>query len=264
MPGSPTNCGPMTDPRFATTEDAFLGGQLRLRQPASGHRAGHDALLLAAATPAVAGQRVVEFGAGVGVAGLSVARRAGIALWLVEIDPWLADLARANAAANAIDADVVTLDVTAAAAAFAAAGLPPDSADVVLMNPPFHDAARHRPSPDPGRAAAHLATADTPQDWVHAARRVLKPSGVLTLIWRADGLAEILATLGRGFGGIVVLPVHGDASAPAIRVIVRAVKASRAPTEIWPGLTLRDAAGAADPYIGQVLAGKAVLPLAMR
>ena len=64
------NCGTMTDPvqaEFAdVTEDMFLGGQLRLRQPRRGHRAGHDAILLAAATPARAGHRVVEFGAGVG------------------------------------------------------------------------------------------------------------------------------------------------------------------------------------------------------
>ena len=57
------------------TEDAFLGGQLRLRQPKSGHRAGHDAMLLAAATAARPGDRVVDFGAGVGAAGLAVASR---------------------------------------------------------------------------------------------------------------------------------------------------------------------------------------------
>ena len=75
MPGLPTNCGPMTEPSGEFTEDAFLGGQLRLRQPKSGHRAGHDAMLLAAATPARPGDRVVDFGAGVGAAGLAVARR---------------------------------------------------------------------------------------------------------------------------------------------------------------------------------------------
>ena len=37
------------------TEDAFLGGRLRLRQPLKGHRAGHDAILLAAATGVLAG-----------------------------------------------------------------------------------------------------------------------------------------------------------------------------------------------------------------
>jgi len=59
------NCGRMSDPT-ATTEDAFLGGQLRLRQPKSGHRAGHDAVLLGGCEPAARpGDRVVEFGAGV-------------------------------------------------------------------------------------------------------------------------------------------------------------------------------------------------------
>ena len=86
----------MTDPALDLTEDAFLGGQLRLRQLKSGHRAGHDAVLLAAATSARSGDRVADLGAGVGVAGLAVARRvAGIDLVLVEIDAVLADLARA-------------------------------------------------------------------------------------------------------------------------------------------------------------------------
>jgi hypothetical protein len=161
--------GTMTDPAQSDlsdiTEDMFLGGQLRLRQPRRGHRAGHDAILLAAATPVKAGQRIVEFGAGIGAAGLSVARRvAGIDLVLVEIDPALAALARANADANGLKAQVVSLDVTASADVFAASDLSPDSADVVLMNPPFNDAGRHRSSPDPARQRAHVAGADT-LDW---------------------------------------------------------------------------------------------------
>ena len=75
---------PVTEPRADFTEDAFLAGRLRLRQPKSGHRAGHDAMLLAAATAARPGQRVVDFGAGIGAAGLALARRvAGIDLALV-------------------------------------------------------------------------------------------------------------------------------------------------------------------------------------
>ncbi len=179
----------MSEPSGEFTEDAFLGGQLRLRQPRSGHRAGHDAMLLAAATLARSGDRVVDFGAGVGAAGLAVAKRvAGIELVLVEIDSVLAGLARGNAAANAIAADVVVLDVTSAADAFAAAGLAPDSVDVVLMNPPFNDSARHRASPDKARRIAHVATSATLESWIHAGRRILKSGGVLTLIWRADGL----------------------------------------------------------------------------
>src|SRR3978361_701270 len=94
MPASTMNYGPNTDAFSRTgndftgqafTEDGFLGGQLRLRQLKSGHRAGHDAMLLAAATSARSGDRLADFGAGVGAARLAVARRvAGIKLVLVE------------------------------------------------------------------------------------------------------------------------------------------------------------------------------------
>src|SRR3954464_7124221 len=159
MRALPTNCGPMSNPVVDVSEDAFLGGQLRLQQLKSGHRAGHDAVLLAAATPARPGDRVADLGAGIGVAGLSVARRVGgIDLVLVEIDPVLSDLARGNAAANEIAAEVIVLDVEADAATFESRGLVPDSVDLVLMNPPFNDPARHRRSPDDARGLAHVAT----------------------------------------------------------------------------------------------------------
>jgi tRNA1(Val) A37 N6-methylase TrmN6 len=255
----------MTDPALDVSEDAFLGGQLRLRQLKSGHRAGHDAVLLAAATPAQAGDRVADLGAGVGVAGLAVARRvAGIDLVLVEIDATLAGLARANADANAIPARVIVLDVESAAAAFAAAGLGPDSVDAVLMNPPFNDPARHRTSPDKARGIAHVATATTLANWIHAARRILKSAGTLTLIWRADGIAEVLAALDHGFGSLEILPVHGDARMPANRILVRAIKGGRAPTQIQPALMLNDESGVPNKQVQEILAGKGILPLANR
>ena len=245
------------------TEDAFLGGKLRLRQPKSGHRAGHDAMLLAAATSARSGDRVVDFGAGVGAAGLALAKRvAGIKLVMVEIDEALAALARDNAAANAIAAEVAVLDVASTPEAFVAAGLSPDSVEVVLMNPPFNDSVRHRASPDKAREIAHVATVTTLENWVHAARRILKSGGALTLIWRADGLGEVLGALDRGFGSLVILPVHGDAAAPAIRVLIRAIKGGKAPLRIHGGLMLNDEQGVPNKQVQDILAGKTILPLA--
>jgi tRNA1(Val) A37 N6-methylase TrmN6 len=253
----------MTEPHFETTEDAFLGGQLRLRQPKSGHRAGHDAMLLAAATPARPGDRVVDFGAGVGAAGLALATRIpGIEIVLVEIDGRLAELARGNAASNGVQANVIAMDIASGADVFAAAGLSPDSVDVVLMNPPFNDSRRHRASPDKSREIAHVADATTLDSWVHAARRILKSGGALSLIWRADALAEILSALDRGFGSLAVLPVHGDCTAPAIRVLIRAIKGGRAPTQICAGVMLNDGSGVPNKQVQEILAGKGVLPLA--
>src|SRR5438270_4962406 len=170
MRASPTNCAAMTERLRETTEDAFLGGQLRLRQPKSGHRAGHDAMLLAAATLARSGDRVVDFGAGVGAAGLALAKRVpAIQLLLVEIDPELAELARGNAASNAIAADVITLDVTSAPAQSPAQVLAPDSVGVDLMNPRFNDPPRHRLCPDRARAVARERGAAALGDGVRAA-----------------------------------------------------------------------------------------------
>ncbi len=254
----------MTEPLPPFTEDAFLGGRLRLRQFKSGHRAGHDAMLLAAATSARSSDRVVDLGAGVGAAGLALAKRVtGIELVLVEIDEALAELARSNAAANAIAAEVVVLDVTSAPATFADAGMSPDSVDVVLMNPPFNNAARHRASPDKAREIAHVATDATLEGWIHAARRILKSGGVLTMIWRADGLAELLAALDRGFGSFAILPVHGDAASPAIRVLVRAIKGGKAPLRMHAALILNGETAMPNRQAQDVLEGKAVLPLAI-
>ena len=93
--------------------------------------------------------------------------------------------------------DVIVLDVTDDAGAFAAAGLAPDSADVVLMNPPFNDPARHRASPDQARASAHMAPAGMLAAWIHAARRDGLSAGQ-----RPDHTRRIVAILvcrGRAF-----------------------------------------------------------------
>jgi tRNA1(Val) A37 N6-methylase TrmN6 len=228
---------------LAITEDAALGGRLRLKQPRHGHRFGHDAILLAAAVTAKPGDRAVELGAGVGAAGLAVmARVPGIDLTLVEIEPGLSALASANIAANgfADSARAVTLDVLAEPGEFTAAGLAPASADHVFMNPPFNTST-HQASPERLRRRAHAGSDETLPIWIRCATRMLRPSGHLTLIWRADGLAEVLAALAEaGLGAIVVRPVHPRSDEPAIRVICRATKGGTGPLSLLPGLALND------------------------
>ena len=226
------------------TDDAVLGGRLILRQPRAGHRVGHDAVLLAAATDAASGDHAVELGAGVGAAGLALAQRvAGLALRLVEIDPSLAALAEHNAVQNGLGdrVRVAVLDVTGSDDAFASKGIFPGAAARVLMNPPFNDPARQNVSPDPQRRLAHAASPGTLEQWTARAAHLLAPSGILTVIWRADGLGDVLSALDRHFGGVAVMPVYPRPDAAAIRVLVRATKGSDAPFALAPGLTLNDA-----------------------
>jgi tRNA1(Val) A37 N6-methylase TrmN6 len=183
----------------------------------------------------------------------------------VEIDARLAALARENAQLNDLAGRVrsVVLDVAAPARAFAAAGLPQETFARVLMNPPFNDPARQRASPDRRRRQAHAAApAATLAAWTKTAARLLRPRGTLTLVWRADGLGDVLKALAPAFGEIAVLPVHPKPGEGAIRVLVRATKASRAPMSLYPGLVLNDPSGRPIPEAEAVLRAGAALALA--
>jgi tRNA1(Val) A37 N6-methylase TrmN6 len=247
------------------SEDAILGGRLRLRQPRRGHRVGHDAVLLAAACPARAGDAIADLGAGVGSVGLAVAARVpDVSVTLIEIDPKLAALASENVRLNGL-ADRVrafALDAAGPARAFAAVGLAPESFHCVLMNPPFNDPVRQRVSPDRTRRLAHAAPRATLAAWTRTAARLLRPRGTLSLIWRADGLTDVLTALAPAFGAVTVLPVHGKPGEPAIRVLIRATKGSRAPLGLLPGLVLNDGEGRMTAEAEAVLRGGEGLLLA--
>jgi len=238
------------------TDDAVLNGRLRLLQKRTGHRIGHDAILLAAAVPARPGERIVDLGAGVGAAGLAVAVRVPeLAVTLVERAPDLAALARQNAERNGMAERVqaLALDIGEGPEVFSRLGLEPGGADGVMMNPPFNDPSRQNVSPDAMRKDAHVMSGSGLAAWIDAAGYLLRDGGALTMIWRADGLADVLAALSPRFGSLSVLPIHGRAGQPAIRIIVRAVKGARAPLTVLPGFDLNDRDGRATQAAEAVL-----------
>ncbi|CAH1654487.1 tRNA1(Val) A37 N6-methylase TrmN6 [Hyphomicrobiales bacterium] len=226
-------------------EDQLLDGRLLLRQPRKGHRAGTDAILLAAALPALAGGTLLDIGAGVGTVGLSAALlRPTLRAALLERDPELAALARRNAELNGLAGRITTItaDVTAPAAELTAAGLGEAAFDAVAMNPPFYPPGGTRASPTPNRKAAHVAEGDL-GPWLRAARRVLRPGGLIAIIHRAEALPDLLAGLSTGFGALTIRPVHGVADRPAIRVIVTAVLNSRKPAALLPAFVINGSGG---------------------
>jgi len=206
-------------------EDGFLGGRLRILQPARGYRAGADAVMLAAACPARAGDSVLELGCGAGVALLCLgARVPGLHLAGLELQPAYAELARRNAAANAIPAELHQGDL-----ARMPAELRGRSFDHVIANPPYFTGGP--PAPDTGRGRARHEATPLSQ-WVEAGLRRLRPGGRLTLIQRADRLAAILAALSGPAGAIAILPVAARAGREAGRIIVSARKGARAPLRL--------------------------------
>jgi len=248
----------------AATEDAFLGGALRVLQPEDGYRAGLDAVLLAATVEARRGDRALDMGAGVGVVGLAAARRMpDIEVTLVERDPGLAALARRNVGRNGLDGrvHVIVADVTRPLRELPELGGLADSFDHVLANPPYHVEGRGTLAAEPVKAAANAMPAGALERWMRFGAAMLRPGGALTLIHRPDALEGLLAALARRFGGVVLLPVHPRDGEPASRLLVRAVKGSRAPLRLRPGLILHNADHGFRPQVEAILRDGAALDI---
>jgi len=242
------------------TTDALLGGLVRLKQPRKGQRASADAVMLAAAVGAKAGARVLELGCGSGVAMLCLAARLKtVTVAGLELQPDLVALCARNIAANGVEDRLSIFEGDIRARRIA--GLAPNSFDQVFANPPYFDVARHRVSPHAGRAAARAETEDADLGhWVAAMLRYAKPNAGLTLIHKAERLGDILSALDGKAGAIRVIPLWSKAGQPAKRVIVKAVKGSKAPLTLTPGLVLHRADGSYLPEIDAVLRNGAALP----
>ena len=230
------------------SSDAWLGGRLSLVQPRRGHRAGTDAALLAAAADVAQG-RFADVGAGVGAVALAILRRRPkAAADLVEIDAGLAALAAGNAGRNGLAerARILCIDVCDPRAR-REAGLSDGEADAVCTNPPFFDAGAVRVSPDGARARAHAFSGEAGEAplaaWIRACAAILRPGGRFVMIHRPDALPAILAAAGNRLGALALLPVHPRAGASAHRLLVSAIKGSKAPLRIAPGLVLHEADG---------------------
>lgn len=236
----------MSESRTGSEADRLLGGRLRLFQPATGHRAGTDAVLLAAAAAPGAGEVFVDVGAGVGTAGLAIALRCpGATGFLLEADPATADYARRNAVLNCVADRVAVIegDLFARGGARPAA-LRSEAASLVVTNPPFFDAGTVRASPHGARAAAHVAGPRGHGDWLAAAAALLAPKGRLVMIHRPEALPALLAACDGRLGGIGLRPVQPRAGADAVRILLAGVKGSRAPLRIAPPLVLHGPEGA--------------------
>jgi tRNA1(Val) A37 N6-methylase TrmN6 len=248
----------------AASTDAFLGGRIDIVQPRQGHRAGSDAVFLAAAVPASAKGKVLDTGAGVGVAGLCVlARLRGVKVTAVEIDAKLCLLAETNAARNGFGDrfEIVNADVTWPAKKLATAGLEREGYDHVIANPPFHAEGAVRAAPDRSKARAHVIRAGGLAAWIRFLTAMTAPKGRVTLIYPAEQLGLLLRELDGRFGEVRIFPLYPKAGAPATRIILQGCKGSRAAPKLLPGLVLHGSGGRYTKEAEDILRGGEALQL---
>jgi len=240
---------------FETSEDAWLGGRLRLKQPKRGYRVAIDAALLAAATPLQPGQWALDLGTGVAAAALALAARvADGQVDGVELQIEFAALGLENTHLNGFQDRVRCLqgDVL---------DLPMDSGiyDQVMMNPPYLADGGNDAGMDPAKRIATIEGPARLDDWMRAAATALRSGGGLTIIHRADRLGDILTSASANdFGGLKVFPLWPKAGEAARRVIVHGRKAKGGRLALASGLVLHQPDGGYTPEADAVLRGGAL------
>ena len=216
-----------------------LDKRVELAQPKDGFRTSIDAILLAAACPAKAGDNILDLGCGLGSAALCVLRRVeGTSLTGIDILPEAVELSQHNAMLNKMEqrthfrcVDIRDFDSL--------------SFDHVICNPPYLDAGEHIRSPSEAKATAMGFGEDDMdlKDWIDCAHRSIQGQGSLTMVHRADALDDIIRSMGKRFGAIDVFPLWPRPGMNAKRVIVRARKNRKTGTSIHAGLALHEGEG---------------------
>jgi tRNA1Val (adenine37-N6)-methyltransferase len=173
------------------SEDTFFNGRMTVKQPRAGYRYSIDAVILAGHVRPRPEDRIVDLGTGCGIIPLILGfRYPGIRLSGVEIQAELADVARANVAANHLEEriDILPVDMrTLTCSSFSG------PVDVVLSNPPFYRMSAGRINPENQRAIARHELKVTLEDVLKAAERVLRTAGKFVCIYGSDRLVDLFA-----------------------------------------------------------------------
>ena len=251
-----------TELKPEVTRDRFLGGKIEVLQPSGeGHRSGLDAILLAASLPIDSMGKLADLGSGSGVAGIAaITLRSKLNVLLVENNPQMAELAfqSSNLAKNSALATrikVLRADVTLTGQNRHNAGLLTGSFDKVIMNPPYLDAATNRTSGDQTKAEAHMMGIGGLDAWMRTATSILKPGGMLVMIYRSQSIGQIIAATQGRFGNLQIMPVHPKANKLAKLLLVRAVKGSRAPITFIPPVVIHNEDGSFTKKANAILSG---------
>lgn len=200
---------------------------LQLHQPRQGYRYSLDALLLARfCSPLKTGGSIVDLGAGCGVISLVLARINPAAdVVAVENNPLMSELIERNIRHNKLDGQVVACaeDVVNLRKKY------PDSRfDLVVSNPPFRKAGSGKISPRAGRDAARHETTAGLEDFIAAAKYLVKPAGRICFIQLPSRLPEFMSLAARlKLSVLRVRMVHNDVESPATMFMAELAKGRR-------------------------------------
>ena len=224
------------------TLDTLFGDRLQILQRKNGYRFSMDAVLLAwFATPA-AGDRIIDLGTGCGVVSLLLALDAAPKCIVgLEIQSDLASLAEKNVRLNGME-DRIRIrmgDLKSVTQWYA-----PESFDQAVVNPPFGIPGAGRLNPTVEKALARHEILGSLKDFLRSAAYLVRFSGKITVIYRAQRLAYLFQSLQTvGFTPKRLRMVHGRLETPAKMVLVTATKGGGEELRVEPPLILFNSDG---------------------
>lgn len=245
---------------LTTDMTELLDGRVRLEQPRHGYRVAIDSVLLAAATSAQPGQRILDVGSGTGAVSFCLAARVpDLNIVGIENDPAHLDIARRNLARNKGDISFIAGDITNPPASLKSILF-----DHVVTNPPYHDSQQHRPPADRSRHAAGHAVIGI-ESWLSACLKRLRSGGWLAIVHKADCWPAIAAALAPSAGDLTLIPLWPRAETMnAKRIIVRARKGAAGPAKVHKGLVVHGDGQRYTATADAILRGAQALPEEIR
>ncbi|MGD8344581.1 MAG: tRNA1(Val) (adenine(37)-N6)-methyltransferase [Desulfobacterales bacterium] len=228
--------------------DSFFDGKLLVKQDPAGYRFSIDAILVASHARPRAKERVLDLGTGCGIIPLILAyRRPDIAVFGIEIQKELAQMALSNVNANHLQDQITVLcrDMRE---------LKPDSiggpVDLVVCNPPYHRSTAGRINPDRQRAIARHELKINLTDMLQTAKRMLRTAGRFVTIYTAERMTDLFVQMrANGIEPKSMRTIHGQLSAEARLILVSGVKGAQPGTRLDPPLIVYDTRGDYSPEI---------------
>jgi tRNA1Val (adenine37-N6)-methyltransferase len=227
-------------------------GPLVIHQPRKGYRYSIDSFLLASFVVLKKRANVIDLGSGVGVIGLLLCTRyPDCTVWGIEIQERLFRFARDNSRENGLEGRLINVLGDLRQVQELPKGV---SFDAAVSNPPYRPVGTGRRNQDDERTVARHETSARLSDVIAAAGMVLKPGGMLSLIYPAWRTADVLTMLrSGGFEPKRVRFIHARRDQDAKMVMTEARRGGGTQLTVLPPLYVWEGQGIYTDEVGRIV-----------
>ena len=213
------------------TTDSFFNGCIQVKQNRAGYRFSMDAVLLARYADPNPDDTILDLGTGCGIIPMILAyRHPEVNIYGIEVQSELANIANLNITENGMENQITILCRDMKTLKHEDTSGP---VDLAISNPPFRKSTSGRINPNQQRAIARHEIKTTLYDVIETARRMLKTSGRLVMIYPAGRMTDILTQMrGSGVEPKSIRMVHPKKNTDAKMILVEAKKGGRSGLKI--------------------------------